>query len=128
MRWQRGALENLKSYGLTRTTAPYIGKQAFMGVGAMAISTLILLTLFSVFTDSLTFQPFWAAIGGVFLVERIVTVWRGGPVSVAIASVLVLEFAYDLLQQGVYFRSLIDALLGRTAHWGGNHAEVENTA
>lgn len=125
VRWQRGAFENLKAYGLTRTTAPYIGKQAFMGLGTFAISMLLLLTLLAAFTGSLSFQPFWMALGGVFFVERVVTAFRGGKVSVAIASVLAIEFAYDLLQQAIYVKCLTDSMFGRSASWGGNHAGVE---
>ncbi len=121
LRWQRGAFENLRAYGLTRTTAPYIAKQTFMGIGTLAISLLILITLLSALAGALSFHPFWTALGGVFLVERVVTVWRGGLASVAIASVLVIEFAYDVLQQAVYVKCLSDMLLGRTARWGGNH-------
>lgn len=128
LRWQRGAFENLKAYGLTRTTAPYIGKQAFMGVGTFAISMLLLLTLLSVLTGTLSFHPFWLTLAGVFLVERIVTVRRGGRVSVAIASVLVIEFAYDVLQQAVYVKCLFDAAFGRATSWGGNHPPMENAA
>lgn len=128
VRWQRGAFENLKAYGFTRTTAPYIGKQAFMGVGIFAISLLIGLTLLSAFTGTFSFQPFWAAIGLVFFVERIVTVRQGGRVSLVIALPMVIEFAYDVFQQLVYVKCLADMAFGRKPSWGGNHAVIHSAA
>lgn len=127
VRWQRGALENLRAYGFTRATTPYIVRQALMGLGVLAIALLLLITLVSVAVGDAHFQPFWASLALIFLAERAVTVWRAGPVAVALAAVLVVEFAYDLLQQAVYLKCLADAILGRTERWG-THTIAESGA
>jgi len=42
LRWQRGAVENLRTYGITRTTLPYLVQQIVMIVGlAMALALLL---------------------------------------------------------------------------------------
>jgi hypothetical protein len=89
-----------------------------MGVGIIAVAPLLLITLLAVISGNLHFQPFWAGLASVFLVERVVTVWRAGLLAVAIAALLFVEFAYDLLQQVVYVKCLVDALFKRAERWG----------
>ncbi|WP_273844113.1 glycosyltransferase family 2 protein [Rubrobacter calidifluminis] len=118
VRWQRGAFENLRAYGITPTTLPYILRQAFMGVGTLAVFLLVLVTALSIAVGEVSFRPFWVGLAGIFLLERIVTVWRAGYVEVAIASVLVIEFAYDLFQQVIYVKCLWDMLFRKPESWG----------
>ena len=79
MRWQRGALENLRHYGLTRTTLRYWGQQVGIGLGVLAFQAYLALTVW-VLVAGPEFQAswFWSGIGLVFLAERLVTVRRGG--------------------------------------------------
>jgi poly-beta-1,6-N-acetyl-D-glucosamine synthase len=118
IRWQRGALENLRHYGLNRVTLPYIGKQALMYFGVAMLWLYLALTALALTnTAGLTLSPFWLSIGGLFLLERIVTVRGAGWRGVAVAAVLVLEFWYDLVQQAVYLTAAWNALRGREARW-----------
>ncbi|MDN3026047.1 glycosyltransferase family 2 protein [Streptomyces sp. S.PB5] len=118
LRWQRGALENLRDYGWTKVTAPYFLSQLMMGLGALALTLyLVLVILQLVFFGSLGYSPFWAAIGLIFATERVVSVWRMGWTARLLAGVLVVELAYDLFQQAVYFRALFDLALRREERW-----------
>ncbi|MFE5140350.1 glycosyltransferase family 2 protein [Streptomyces fagopyri] len=118
IRWQRGALENLRDYGLTRVTAPYFGKQIMMGLGALAFGLYLAFVVLELYyLGTIGFSPFWTALGVVFVVEKVVSVWRGGWRARLIACVLVIELAYDLFQHAVYFRALIDLMLRREEHW-----------
>lgn len=118
LRWQRGALENLRSYGLTRVTAPYLGKQIMMGLGALAFALyLVFVALQLVYLGRLGISPFWTAVGGIFVVEKVVSVWRAGWRARLLASVLVVELAYDLFQHAVYFRALFDLVRRREEEW-----------
>jgi cellulose synthase/poly-beta-1,6-N-acetylglucosamine synthase-like glycosyltransferase len=59
-RWQRGALENIGAYGLTRGTLRYWGQQVGIGYGAVALNAflwLMLITLLSI--DTWVWFPFW---------------------------------------------------------------------
>ncbi|MDR3084294.1 MAG: glycosyltransferase family 2 protein [Streptomyces sp.] len=118
LRWQRGALENLRDYGLTKVTAPYWGKQIMMGIGALAFALyLVFVALQVAYLGALGISPFWTAIGSIFVIEKVVSVWRAGWPARLLAAVLVVELAYDLFQHAVYFRALIDLALRREERW-----------
>ena len=79
LRWHRGALENIAAYGLTRATAMYWGQQLALAYGVVALqSYFVLMTVSLLAADSIRWSPFWMAIGLIFLVERLVTVWQVG--------------------------------------------------
>jgi cellulose synthase/poly-beta-1,6-N-acetylglucosamine synthase-like glycosyltransferase len=118
LRWQRGALENLRDYGWTRVTAPYWAKQIMMGLGALSLAVyLLFVTLELTFVGSLTVSPFWAAIGAIFIVEKTISVRKAGWRSVVIAALLIPELLYDMFQHAVYFRSLYDTARRREERW-----------
>jgi len=118
MRWQRGALENLRHYGWNRTTARYWGQQLGIGFGVLAFQAYLGLMLVLLVTGSAVhFSPFWTAIGLVFLAERVVTVWHGGWRARLLAAPLLVELVYDLFIQAVFIRSLLDIVRGHTATW-----------
>ncbi len=125
MRWQRGALENIGAYGLTRATLRYWLQQIAIGYGAIALNAYFLLLLITlVASDSFEFVWFWAFVGLIFVVERVVTVWAVGWRGRAIAFPLVVEIAYDVMQQAVYVKSLLDIATGRAAGWNYVPREV----
>ncbi len=127
MRWQRGALENLRHYGLSRVTLRYWGQQLGIGLGVLAFQAYLLLTVLIVARDGgLTLDPFWGSVGLVFLAERLVTVRRGGWRAVLLALPLVVELVYDLFIQAVFVRSLLDVLRRREATW--HHVAAPATA
>ncbi|TWD84061.1 cellulose synthase/poly-beta-1,6-N-acetylglucosamine synthase-like glycosyltransferase [Kribbella amoyensis] len=116
IRWQRGALENLKTYGLTRVTAPYALQQVGMGIGVVAMWLFLLLTALTIH-HGFEFRPLWFAVGLIFVVERVVTVSRRGPRAMALALTMVVEWAYDLFLQVVLIRSAWDVLRRTEARW-----------
>jgi cellulose synthase/poly-beta-1,6-N-acetylglucosamine synthase-like glycosyltransferase len=118
MRWQRGALENLRHYGLSRTTLRYWGQQLGIGLGVLAFQAYIWVTVALLSSGvPLGLHPFWTGIGLIFLVERVVTVRRDGWRAQLLALPLVVELVYDLFIQAVFVRSLIDVLTRREATW-----------
>ena len=118
MRWQRGAIENIGAYGLTRATVRYWLQQLGIGYGTIALNAYLLLMLITLLSaDGLEIVWLWAIIGLVFVVERIVTVWPSGWRARLLALPLVIEIAYDLVLQAVYVKSLIDIATGRSAGW-----------
>ncbi len=118
MRWQRGALENVGAYGVTRATIRYWLQQAGIGYGTIALNSYLLLLLITLLAaDGFRFLSFWIGIGTIFVVERLVTVWAAGWRGRAIAAPLFIEIAYDLVLQAVYVKSLVDMATGRTAGW-----------
>lgn len=123
-RWQRGALENLSAYGLTRATMRYWGQQIGIAYGAIALNLAILLMVITALSvDEWIWFPFWTIIGLIFLAERVITVWAGGWKARGLALLLIPELLYDVFLQVVFFRCLIDITLDRAGSWGHvNHA------
>jgi biofilm PGA synthesis N-glycosyltransferase PgaC len=118
MRWQRGALENIGAYGLTRATLRYWLQQLGIGYGTLALNAYLLLMLITLLAaDGFEFMWFWFSIGLIFVAERVVTVWAVGRRGRLIALPLVIEIGYDLVLQAVYVKSLVDIATGRTAGW-----------
>jgi len=126
LRWQRGALENIRHYGLTRTMVPYIAQQSGMFIGMVGFLAYLLLTALITAQGLWDFSPWWTVLGAVFMVERLVTVWSRGRRARALAALMVPEMFFDLFLQVVLIRSLVDMVLNREAHW--HHANVPQTA
>lgn len=117
LRWQRGAIENLRSYGVCDVTRPYLRQQALMSLGLLAMVLYLAYTAVLLVEGRFGFSPFWTTIGLVFVVERVVTTWRVGWGGRLAAAVLVLDWAYDLFLQSVIVRAALDALLRRPEEW-----------
>ncbi|GAA2817301.1 glycosyltransferase [Streptomyces showdoensis] len=118
MRWQRGALENLRDYGLTRVTLPYFGQQIMLGLGAVALGLFAVFTVIVLVTVGWQgFSLFWTAITLIFVLERTLTVRGAGRRAVLLALPLVPELLYDVFRQLVFARSLVDLVLRRQEHW-----------
>lgn len=121
-RWQRGALENIGIYGLTRTTIRYWGQQLGIGYGTIALNAYLLLMLITILAaDGVRFLWFWLALGSIFVVERVVTVWSGGWKARLLALPIVIEIGYDLFLQFVFVKSIFDIATGQKANW--NHLQ-----
>ena len=118
LRWHRGALENIGAYGVTRATALYWGQQLGLGYGVLAFQAyLALITVSLLAADSISWSLFWIAIGMIFVVERLVTVWRAGWPGRALAAPMLPELAYAVYLQACFVVSLGQILLGRKADW-----------
>ncbi len=119
MRWQRGALENVGQYGVTRTTLRYWGQQLGLGYSAIALSSYLLLMLLTFLAvDNWIWFPFWLGIGLIFIVERMVSVWNVGWPGRILAALLIPELTYDMFLNAVFLKSLFDIAFNRSASWG----------
>lgn len=117
LRWQRGALENLRDYGWTKVTAPYIIRQGFMGLSVLFLALYLVFTGWMLARGRPEFTPFWIAVGLVFIAEKTVTARGAGWKSQLLAGTLAVELAYDMFQHAVYLRSLWDMARRREERW-----------
>lgn len=117
MRWQRGALENLRDYGWTRVTAPYFLRQAAMGLSAAFVILYLTFTIWMFARGRPECSRFWTMITLVFIAEKVITARGAGWRSQILAGTLVIELAYDGFQHAVYLRSLWDLLHRREEEW-----------
>ncbi len=127
LRWQRGALQNLSAYGLTRQTFPYIGRQ-IMTYAAVAFVPFFLTTLIYTWlrTGSIDWSWFWVFVTCFVLFERTWSVKRGGWRSVFVAGLLLPEAIYDLFLHGVYVKALTDVAMHSRGTW--DHAKPAELA
>lgn len=116
LRWKRGAIEDLLSFGFSRRTLKGWGLQTASALGVLAsiayIGTLVA-------SPRLGFHPHpvFLAITAVYAAERLVTVRsRGWRVALASSAVLI-EWAYDLYLQAVHVRALWGVLLRTQKSW-----------
>lgn len=118
-RWQRGALENLSQYGVTASTVRYWGQQFGIGYGVVALnSSIVFMIVTFLSVGAWIWFPFWMAITAVFVLERTLTVWRGGWRARLLSVLLIPEIAYAVFLQAVFVKCLFDITLKRTARWG----------
>ena len=117
MRWERGAIENIGAYGLTRTTLRYWFQQTAIGYGTLALNSYLVLLLITCSPPTASATWFWIGLGTIFLVERVITVWSAGWRARLLALPLVIELVYELVLQAIFVKSLFDIASGRKAGW-----------
>jgi cellulose synthase/poly-beta-1,6-N-acetylglucosamine synthase-like glycosyltransferase len=118
LRWQRGALENLGAYGVTPQTFRYWVQQLGIGYGVIALAAYFLLLLLMVVSlDHWIWFPFWIGLGALFMVERVVTVWKGGWRARLLALTLFPELYFAAFLNVVFVKGILDISSGRQAGW-----------
>lgn len=117
IRWYRGALDNLRTYGWTPVTRRYVRQQVMLAVGLVAMALYLTVMVADAVLGQLGFHPFWAAVGALFALERVVTAWHAGPRGRLLAVLLVPELVYDVLLQVAFVRALAASLQRSTVEW-----------
>jgi cellulose synthase/poly-beta-1,6-N-acetylglucosamine synthase-like glycosyltransferase len=124
IRWQRGAADNLRAYGLTRTTLPYLLQQVWAVMGfAIIVGYPALFGVSLAIGLPLVFHPFWLAVGALFVIDRVVTVRKGGWPAIGLTLTFLPEMGYDFFRFGVYVAGWFNAISKREAKW--HHALTE---
>jgi cellulose synthase/poly-beta-1,6-N-acetylglucosamine synthase-like glycosyltransferase len=119
LRWERGAMENIATYGITSTTARYWSQQLGLAYSVFALWTyFLLIVLQAVSSDEWIWYPFWILMGAVFVAEKVWTVRESGWKARLLASTLVIELLYDTFLGIVFVKGSLDMALGRQANWG----------
>jgi len=118
LRWQRGAVENLGDYGLRPSVMRYWAQQLGIGYGVIAIvGYLLLIGVMVLALDQWVWFPFWVGVGWLFVLERVVTVWRGGWRARLLALALFPELVYSLVLNAVFVKGILDIAVRRQASW-----------
>jgi cellulose synthase/poly-beta-1,6-N-acetylglucosamine synthase-like glycosyltransferase len=118
LRWKRGAIENLRDYGLTRVTLSYWGRQLFTFVGIVVTALYFAALTFSLATEhTIQLHPIWLLVTGIFVAERVVTVRSRGPLQMALAAILFVEMTFDVFLQAVHGKAIWDAAFGTERRW-----------
>jgi cellulose synthase/poly-beta-1,6-N-acetylglucosamine synthase-like glycosyltransferase len=119
LRWQRGALENIAAYGVNSTTTRYWSQQLGIAYSVFALWTFFLLIFLQVFSSDIwIWYPFWLLVGGIFILERVISVWAGGWKARLLAAVLIPELLYDTYLDIIFLKGALDIAFKRQAAWG----------
>ena len=117
IRWQRGALENLRTFGVTRVTYPYALRQLLTGGEMLALIMFAAITIWSIAAGVFHIQPFWLGISSVFIVERIVSVRKAGRRAMLLAATMIPETLYGLWKHAVNIAGIYDIVTGSKTRW-----------
>jgi cellulose synthase/poly-beta-1,6-N-acetylglucosamine synthase-like glycosyltransferase len=119
LRWERGAMENIATYGITSTTARYWSQQLGLAYSVFALWTYFLMIVLQfVSSDIWIWYPFWILMGLVFIAEKVWTVRDADWKAKLLAATLVVELLYDTFLGIIFVKGSIDMALRKQAHWG----------
>lgn len=123
LRWQRGALDTLRTYGVTKTTTPYFVRQFLIHVGILFFPFFITVVVLATFeTGRFPWSWPWFFFSSIVVIERVWTVREGGPRALLLAALILPEILYDLFLHTVFVRALADSVMRSDGHW--DHAEA----
>jgi poly-beta-1,6-N-acetyl-D-glucosamine synthase len=129
LRWERGAMENIATYGITSTTARYWSQQLGLAYSVFALWTYFLLIFLQIVsTDTWIWYPFWILMGAIFIAEKVWTVRNAGWKARLLASTLVIELLYDTFLGIIFVKGSLDMALRRQAKWGDDHGPAKHKA
>lgn len=117
IRWYRGALDNLRTYGFTKVTRRYWMQQALLMLSVMTFGSYLMLSVANVAFGWFGVSLVWSAVGLIFMVERIATVWNTGWRGRLLAGLIVPELVYSAALQIAFVRGIAAHLRGRTPDW-----------
>lgn len=117
LRWYRGALDNIITYGWTPVTRRYWLQQAGLLISSIMLMLYLVLMTMTVVSGNFSFSWFWTGIGAVFALERVATAWRAGVRARLTAALLVPELVYDFALQLAFFDALGQMMRRRTPEW-----------
>lgn len=119
LRWERGAMENIATYGITSTTSRYWSQQLGLAYSVFALWTYFLLIFLQFVSSEIwIWYPFWMIMGAVFISEKVWTVRSTGWKARLVAATLVIELMYDTFLGIVFVKGTLDMAFGKKANWG----------
>lgn len=119
LRWERGAMENIATYGITSTTARYWSQQLGLAYSVFALWTYFLLIVLQIVSsDTWVWYPFWIILAVVFVVEKVWSVRKSDWKAKLLAATLVIELVYDTFLGIIFVKGVFDMAFKRQAHWG----------
>lgn len=117
IRWYRGALDNLREYGLTPVTRRYWMQQAALTIGVVTFLLYLLVTAVYLLGGSLTLSPIWAMVGVAFSAERVWTARNSGKKGIILAGLVVPELVYSTVLQYSYIKAAIASFSNSQLEW-----------
>jgi hypothetical protein len=121
MRWQKGALSDLRRYGFTWVTSMYWARQAALYAGFCASLICWAVMSWAMATHPSINVGWTIGILGINFFERLWTVRKAGVKGMVLSALVLPEFGYDVFRMVVFFRALAAELRQRQVAW--NHLQ-----
>jgi cellulose synthase/poly-beta-1,6-N-acetylglucosamine synthase-like glycosyltransferase len=119
LRWQSGTLTALRQYGITRATWTNWSRQAFFYARYCSQLACWAIIAWSLATHpGLAMQPWVLGMTLAIYFERLVTVWRAGPMGRFLALLLFPEWWYGMFDGLYLFQALRHEVTQRNVSWG----------
>jgi biofilm PGA synthesis N-glycosyltransferase PgaC len=117
LRWQRGTLETLFTYGFVEHTRKAWAVQAWTYFRSV-IPLLMLMTWgYALAFEGVAFYPFWLLIIPVFMLDQLVATWNAGWRARIYATLIIPLWIYETYQSVAYWQALRLALRGGEKEW-----------
>lgn len=118
LRWQRGMLDALRLYGLHRDTLAEHVRQVAIYAGSLTVPLYLTFLAYVAFgLHTVPFDPRWLPLSAVFVAERVLTVRRDGWRAMALAVLMVPEWAYEQFRSACYWASVWKTWRNHTREW-----------
>jgi biofilm PGA synthesis N-glycosyltransferase PgaC len=117
LRWKRGAIEDLLSFGVSRKTIGGWLRQLVGLIGVICSVAYISLLVAAPLMGGLHFHPLFLGITVVYAFERAFTIKGRGWKITLVSLTLVGEWVYDLFLQAVHVRALAGSVLRTSTKW-----------
>lgn len=117
VRWYRGAIENVLSYGLTRVSLRYWLQQLGLAASTLIFWVYLLLTGYVIATGQLGFSPFWTAVGAVFWIEQQLATRLGSTRERLLALLMLPEMAHAIQLQLAFAHAVGQVLRKSEGVW-----------
>lgn len=117
IRWYRGALDNLKSYGLTKVTKRYWFQQFMLTLSTITFFIYLGLMATDLIIGVAGLSLWWSLVGLGFSLSQAITVRSEGPKAMLFAALLLPEMVYNVLLQVAYARGVRQHLKGSMPDW-----------
>jgi poly-beta-1,6-N-acetyl-D-glucosamine synthase len=117
LRWQRGTLETLFTYGFVEHTRKAWAVQAWTYFRTVIPLLMVAIWTYALAFEEVAFHPFWLLIIPVFMLDQLVATWNGGWKARIYATLIIPLFVYEVYQSVTYWKALRLALRGGETEW-----------
>ncbi|WP_049829446.1 glycosyltransferase [Arthrobacter sp. RIT-PI-e] len=117
LRWQRGTLETLLTYGFVEHTRKAWGVQLWTYFRTIIPLLMIIIWSYALSFEEVAFHPFWLLIIPVFMLDQLIATWQAGVRGRIYAALIVPLWVYETYQSFAYWKALRLALHGGEKEW-----------
>ena len=117
LRWQRGTLETLFTYGFVEHTRKAWAVQAWTYFRTVIPLLMLVTWAYALAFEGVAFYPLWLLIIPVFMLDQLVATWNAGWKARIYATLIIPLWIYEAYQSIAYWKALRLALRGGEKEW-----------